>query len=86
MSRSEGRRDQLFGPVITMNLDHPYKAATIEECATVSLRPGPPGCSSLPYSGTEGVLPNVDITATSGVAARCYNPGRGLHEPSAPQR
>jgi hypothetical protein len=77
-SRSEGRRDQLFGPV--NNYEH--KAATIEEDATVMPRPGLPGC--IPYGGTDGVLPNVDITATSGVAAPYYNPGRGLHERSAP--
>jgi hypothetical protein len=49
-------------------------------------RPDLPGCSSFRYSGTEGVLPNVDITATSEVAARYQNPGARLHEPPALRR
>jgi hypothetical protein len=64
-----------------MNLDHPYNAATIEEDATVMPRPGLP--RFIPYSGTDGVLPKAD-TAASGRPV--LQPGRGLHEPSAPQR
>jgi hypothetical protein len=56
-----------------MKLEYSYKTATIEEDATVVPRPNLPGCSSFPYSGTEGVLPNADTAATSEVAARYYN-------------
>jgi DNA-binding CsgD family transcriptional regulator len=45
-----------------------------------------PGCSSLPYSEMEGVLPNADIAATFEVAARCQNPDARPHESSALQR
>jgi hypothetical protein len=52
-----------------MKLDYPYKTATVEKDATVVPRPDLPGCSSFPYSGMEGVLPNADIAATSEVVA-----------------
>jgi hypothetical protein len=37
--QNEGCRGQLFGPVITMKLDYPYKTATVEEDAMVVPRP-----------------------------------------------
>jgi DNA-binding CsgD family transcriptional regulator len=72
--------------VITMKLDYPYKTATVEEDATVVPRPVLPGCSSFTHTGTEGVLPNADIAATSEVAARYQNLGARLHEPSVLRR
>jgi hypothetical protein len=66
---------------MTMNPDYPYKAATVEEDATVLPPPDPPGYSSFPCSGKEGVLPNADIAAAFEVAARCQNrmPDRTSH-------
>jgi hypothetical protein len=43
-----------------MKLDYPYKTATVEEGATLVPRPDLLRCSSFPYKGLEGVLPNAD--------------------------
>jgi DNA-binding NarL/FixJ family response regulator len=69
-----------------MKLDYPYRTATVEKDATVVPRPDRLRCSSFPYIGMEGVLPNADIAATSEVASRHQNPGARLHEPSALRR
>jgi DNA-binding CsgD family transcriptional regulator len=87
MSRNEGRRDQLFGPAITMNLDHPHKTATVDEDATVLPLPDPLGCSSSSHrTGIEGALANTDSGATSEVVVPYQNPDTGLYDQSALRR